>query len=446
MARNRVARFIGAPERPRCRNRAATPSEALNIVAKAFAPTVLEPGDEVCITIMEHHSNLIPWQQACRAAGAKLVYLYPDENGVITPEEMDAKIGPKTKIRLVRARVQRPWASRTPSRNSAAACMSRAATWWSTARQSVPHVHVRRAGRSAADFFAFSAHKLFGPFGMGVLWGKRRAAQRHAAVPHGRRDDRHRSPSKMPPGRPCPRSSRPARRTPPASTPPPQPSPTSSRWASTSSQAREQALVRYCMEETRRSSPFVTIIGQPRPRHAPRRHQLQCRTASTRTTWPASWTWTRWPSAPGIIARSRCSPGWAWRTLPAAARQPGVLQRQGATSTSLGRAGLESTFGAPSMANSGIYTAGAHGATTRTPTTSTTWTAPPTYARGRQPQLRRRAHAVVARRGRRDRGSGLHRSRLRREPGFCRHDGRRDHRRDRRRGTAVSLNLFIDDD
>ena len=67
-------------------------------MAKAFAPTVLEPGDEVCITIMEHHSNLIPWQQACRAAGARLVYLFPDEDGVIGEEELGAKIGPRTKI------------------------------------------------------------------------------------------------------------------------------------------------------------------------------------------------------------------------------------------------------------------------------------------------------------------------------------------------------------
>ena len=52
-------------------------SESLNLVAKSFAPTVLEPGDEVVITIMEHHSNLIPWQQVCRETGAKLVYLYP---------------------------------------------------------------------------------------------------------------------------------------------------------------------------------------------------------------------------------------------------------------------------------------------------------------------------------------------------------------------------------
>ena len=82
-SRAHVARFIGLADKRDardivfCRNT----SEALNILAKSYAPTVLEPGDEVCITVMEHHSNLIPWQQACRATGAKLVYLYPDENG-----------------------------------------------------------------------------------------------------------------------------------------------------------------------------------------------------------------------------------------------------------------------------------------------------------------------------------------------------------------------------
>ena len=95
IARQRVARFIGAPDAHDIvltRNA----SESLNIVAKAFAPTVLEPGDEVCITIMEHHSNLIPWQQACRAAGAKLVYLYREDR----PEDEDP---------VRRARVQRAW-------------------------------------------------------------------------------------------------------------------------------------------------------------------------------------------------------------------------------------------------------------------------------------------------------------------------------------------------
>ena len=69
-------------------------SESLNLVAKSFAPTVLEPGDEVVITIMEHHSNLIPWQQVCRETGAKLVYLYPTKTGQLTTEEVLAKVGP----------------------------------------------------------------------------------------------------------------------------------------------------------------------------------------------------------------------------------------------------------------------------------------------------------------------------------------------------------------
>ena len=76
-ARRVVADFIGAPDSRDvvfCRNT----SEALNIVAKSFGGDVLEQGDEVCISIMEHHSNLIPWQQICRERGAHLVYIFPD--------------------------------------------------------------------------------------------------------------------------------------------------------------------------------------------------------------------------------------------------------------------------------------------------------------------------------------------------------------------------------
>ena len=90
-ARHTVASFIGASESQDivfCRNT----SEALNIVAKSFGASVLKPGDEVCISIMEHHSNLIPWQQVCRATGASLVYLRPDKQGIITAEEMDSRL------------------------------------------------------------------------------------------------------------------------------------------------------------------------------------------------------------------------------------------------------------------------------------------------------------------------------------------------------------------
>lgn len=169
VARNRVARFIGAPKAQdvvMCRNA----SEALNIVAKAFAPTVLEPGDEVCITIMEHHSNLIPWQQACRAAGAKLVYLYPDKNGIITPEEMDVKIGPKTKI-LSCVHVSNVLGIENPVKELGRRVHEQGGYFVVDGAQSVPHVKVD-VTEIGCDFLAFSAHKLFGPFGMGVLWGK----------------------------------------------------------------------------------------------------------------------------------------------------------------------------------------------------------------------------------------------------------------------------------
>ena len=169
VARHRVAKFIGAPDwHDIVLTRNA--SESLNIVAKAFAPTVLEPGDEVCITIMEHHSNLIPWQQACRDAGAKLVYLYPDEDGIIQPEEMDKKIGPKTKILSV-VHVSNVLGVENPVVELGRRVHEQGGYFVVDGAQSAPHIPVN-VEEIGADFFALSAHKIFGPFGMGVLWGK----------------------------------------------------------------------------------------------------------------------------------------------------------------------------------------------------------------------------------------------------------------------------------
>ena len=169
VARHRVARFIGAPDaRDIVMTRNA--SESLNLVAKVFAPMVLRPGDEVCITIMEHHSNLVPWQQACRAAGAKLVYLYPDKNGVITPEEMDAKIGPRTRIVAV-VHVSNVLGIENPIAELGRRAHAQGGYLVVDGAQSVPHIPVD-VQELGCDFFAFSAHKLFGPFGMGVLWGR----------------------------------------------------------------------------------------------------------------------------------------------------------------------------------------------------------------------------------------------------------------------------------
>ena len=145
-------------------------SESLNLVAKSFSPLVLKAGDEVCVTIMEHHSDLIPWQQACRAAGATLVFLYPNEDGVITDEEIAAKIGPKTRI-CAAAEVSNVLGIRLPVEKIAAAVHAQGGYMVVDGAQSVPHmaVDVRALG---ADFLAFSAHKALGPMGIGVLWGR----------------------------------------------------------------------------------------------------------------------------------------------------------------------------------------------------------------------------------------------------------------------------------
>lgn len=145
-------------------------SESLNLVAKSFAPCVLGADDEVAVTIMEHHSDLIPWQQACRATGATLVLLYPDDQGVIRDEEIVAKIGPKTRIVAV-TEVSNVLGVRNPVEKIAEAAHAQGACVVVDGAQSVPHmaVDVRELG---ADFLAFSAHKALGPMGIGVLWGR----------------------------------------------------------------------------------------------------------------------------------------------------------------------------------------------------------------------------------------------------------------------------------
>ena len=171
-ARAHIARFLGLDGRKDardivfCRNT----SEALNLVAHSYAPTVLGPDDEVCITIMEHHSNLVPWQQACRAAGAKLVYMYPDDQGIIGEEEMRAKIGPRTKI-VSAVHVSNVLGVANDVKLMGSIAHEFGAVMVVDGAQSVPHFPVDVVDLGC-DFFAFSGHKVFGPMGIGVLWGR----------------------------------------------------------------------------------------------------------------------------------------------------------------------------------------------------------------------------------------------------------------------------------
>ena len=260
-ARAHVACFIGAPEADEVvfvRNA----SEALNLAAKGLAGICdLNPGDEVAISIMEHHSNLIPWQQTCRAAGAKLVYLYPDENGVITPEEMDAKIGPKTKILSV-VHVSNVLGVQNPVEELGRRVHEQGGYLVVDGAQSTPHIHVD-VQTIGADFFAFSAHKLFGPFGMGVLWGRDELL--NAMPPFLTGGEMIDSVTEQDATwAPVPEKFEAGTQD------------AAGIYATAAAiayvesvsldviAAREQALVRYCMEEMAKL-PFITIIGSPDP-------------------------------------------------------------------------------------------------------------------------------------------------------------------------------------
>lgn len=175
-ARAHIARFVGALDEagaPQANSVVFTrnASEALNLLARTLPQVVeLGPGDDVVISIMEHHSNLIPWQQVCAATGANLVYVRPDEDFRITPAELEQKIGPRAKIVSV-THVSNVLGVQNDIAAIAARAHEVGALCIADGAQSVPHVRVdvRELG---CDFLVFSAHKLGGPLGIGVLWGR----------------------------------------------------------------------------------------------------------------------------------------------------------------------------------------------------------------------------------------------------------------------------------
>ena len=168
-ARERVRKFLNARSDAEIIFTRNT-TESINLVAYSYALNNIHAGDEIVITIMEHHSNLIPWQQVCRETGAKLVYLYPTKTGQLTTEEVLAKVGPKTKILAV-GQVSNVLGVENPVKNLGKLVHKYGGYLVVDGAQSLPHMPVNVADLGA-DFFAFSAHKAMGPMGIGVLWGK----------------------------------------------------------------------------------------------------------------------------------------------------------------------------------------------------------------------------------------------------------------------------------
>ena len=168
--RERVRRFINAPKAEEIIfTKNAT--EALNLVAYSYGRTKLGPGDEILLTIAEHHSNLVPWQEAAKATGAKLNYIYLEPDGNLSQKDIETKITPRTKVVAV-THVSNVLGLVNPVRDIAARAHNAGAVVVVDGAQSVAHmaVDVQALG---ADFFAFSGHKMLSPMGIGVLYGRR---------------------------------------------------------------------------------------------------------------------------------------------------------------------------------------------------------------------------------------------------------------------------------
>ncbi|WP_062308630.1 cysteine desulfurase [Alicyclobacillus sendaiensis] len=168
-ARERVARFIGARSPQEVVFTRGT-TESLNMIAHGYARAKLGEGDEIVLPPSEHHSNLIPWQQAARATGATLRYLPLQPDGTIRLEDVEAAVTDRTKIVAI-AHVSNVLGTVNPVREIAEIAHRHGAIIVVDGAQSVPHMPTDVVAMDC-DFLAFSGHKMLGPTGIGVLYGK----------------------------------------------------------------------------------------------------------------------------------------------------------------------------------------------------------------------------------------------------------------------------------
>ncbi|WP_315451677.1 cysteine desulfurase [uncultured Selenomonas sp.] len=168
-ARVRTQQFIGAA-RPEEIIFTKNATEALNLVAYSYGRANIREGDEIVITISEHHSNIVPWQFVAKARGATLKYIYLAEDGNLSAEDITAQITEKTKIVAV-THVSNVLGLVNDVRTIADRAHAVGAVIVVDGSQSVPHIAVDVQAMDA-DFFAFSGHKMLSPMGIGVLYGK----------------------------------------------------------------------------------------------------------------------------------------------------------------------------------------------------------------------------------------------------------------------------------
>ena len=169
-ARETVRRFIGA-EKPEEIVFTRNTTESLNLVAYSYGLAAVHAGDEILVSIMEHHSDLLPWQMVCRQTGATLRFLECEPDGSLDLDKAEKCMTEKTKIVAV-TQMSNVLGRVYPIKTLAQLAHKKGAVLVADGAQSTPHMPVNVKDLDV-DFFAFSGHKLYGPMGIGVLYGKR---------------------------------------------------------------------------------------------------------------------------------------------------------------------------------------------------------------------------------------------------------------------------------
>jgi cysteine desulfurase/selenocysteine lyase len=169
-ARERVAHFLHAPD-PREIVFVRGTTEAINLVAQAFGRGALGPGDEVLISTLEHHSNIVPWQLVCEQTGARLVATPIDDRGEIPLDAYRERLSPRTRI-VALAQVSNALGTWNPVEEMIELAHRAGAHVLLDGAQAAPHLPVD-VGALGCDFYAISGHKMYGPTGIGALWARR---------------------------------------------------------------------------------------------------------------------------------------------------------------------------------------------------------------------------------------------------------------------------------
>ncbi|MGH7307701.1 MAG: SufS family cysteine desulfurase [Candidatus Rokuibacteriota bacterium] len=168
-ARARVQRFLGAA-RPEEIVFVRGTTEAINLVSQSYGRRMVEPGHEIVVTALEHHSNIVPWQMLCQERGAVLKVVPIDDDGQVEMGAYERLLGERTRLVAI-AHVSNALGTIVPVKRMIAMARGRGVPVLVDGAQAVPHLRVDVRDLDC-DFYVFSGHKIFGPTGIGVLYGK----------------------------------------------------------------------------------------------------------------------------------------------------------------------------------------------------------------------------------------------------------------------------------